>query len=360
MSGTSADGVSAVVARFSGKVFEIIASRTDPYPADVAERIRRGGALQASALSSLNMEVGRLFARTAVRVIEQSKVDRGEIVCVGSHGQTVYHGPADSVPNTLQIGDPAVIAAETRVPVVSGFRTGDVTAGGQGAPLIPYFDRFFFGQGAPRALLNIGGIANVAVVGRGVDPLAFDTGPGNTLMDLAMRETSGGVARYDAGGRLAKQGAIQMEAVERMLAHEYFSRKPPKSTGPELFDGDFLDQAFGRAWTSMGPDLLATLNYMTSITIQEAFRSFVFPSYGVEDILVSGGGVNNKTLMKKLVCLFAPIPVRSIAEAGIPPLAKEPLAFAFYGLRRMKNQPNHLPAVTGAERQVLLGSVTKP
>lgn len=361
-SGTSADGVSAVLARFVGRRIEIKKFLTDPYPAELTRLIRMGGALSAGEVSELNMEIGRAFAKTAVHLLKKSHVKPADVTGIGSHGQTVYHGPGDRIPNTLQIGDPSVIAQAAGLPVVSGFRQGDIAAGGQGAPLIPFFDRYFFGHGKPRALLNIGGMANVAVVGRDVhQPLAFDTGPGNYLMDQTLQDLSAGKIGFDAGGRIAKKGALAMERIPRMAEHPYFSKKPPKSTGAETFGREFLMRHFQDRWHPDDlNDLLATLNYFTCITIQEGFRSFIFPKFKISDIVVSGGGVFNKTMIKKLECLFAPIPVVSIETLGIPPLAKEPLAFAFFAWRRLHNQVNHWPQSTGAKKACVLGSVTLP
>lgn len=359
MSGTSADGVSAVLASFKDKTFDLLGSTTHAYPPDVAERVRRGPHLTAAEISSLNVELGEIFAQTANRLIKKLHVSPEKIFCIGSHGQTIYHGPLDLIRNTFQIADPRVIAERTGIAVVSDFRSRDIAAGGQGAPLIPYFDHYFFGNGPVRAFQNIGGIANVAIVGKGIsEPLAFDTGPGNCLMDLAIRLIEKGAATHDHAGHRAKQGTLVLEAVSQMMQEPYLKKSPPKSTGPELFNKDFLFRFLGDRLESHPNDVLATLNQYTCISIQDSYRNFVFPKYKVEEIVVSGGGVFNKTLMKKLECLFAPIPVKSIEEFGIPAQAKEPLAFAFFGLRRALGKPNHLPSATGAKKVLSLGSIT--
>ena len=235
MSGTSCDGISAALVSFRGFRLRVLAEQTRAYPERLARRLRRGPQLSARELSSLHMELGAQFAAAALRLLRAAKVPAGRVEVIGSHGHTVYHGPGDPVPSTLQIGASAVIAHRTGIPVVADFRPRDLAAGGEGAPLVPAFDEAFFGGGPIRALQNIGGIANVTVVGRGLRPLAFDTGPGNCLMDLAARRASGGRLRYDAGGRLALRGRINHRAVERLWRHPYFRRHPPKSTGPELF-----------------------------------------------------------------------------------------------------------------------------
>lgn len=360
MSGTSADGISAALGSFQGHTFKYLGGLTLPYPVPVVEKIRRRGALPASELSLLNVELGELFAQAANKLLKKLHVNPAHVECIGSHGQTIYHGPEDAIKNTLQIADPSIIAERTGITVVSHFRQRDVAAGGEGAPLIPFFDHYFYGAGPVRALLNIGGISNVTVVGKGIDaPLAFDTGPGNCLMDMTIQEISHGAEHFDHNGQRAKHGKIDMEIVGRMIRHEYFKKSPPKSTGLEIFNQKFLHHHFGEKLKTKPDDVLSTLNYFTCLTIQESFRSHIFNKYPVTEIVVSGGGAHNKTLMKKLECLFAPIPVISIESTGLPAQAKEPLAFAFFGLRAFHGKTNHLPAPTGAKQVRILGSITR-
>jgi anhydro-N-acetylmuramic acid kinase len=244
--------------------------------------------------------------------------------------------------------------------VVSHFRQRDIAAGGEGAPLIPFFDQFFFGSGPVRAMLNLGGIANVTIVGKNVGaPLAFDTGPANCLMDMAVQQLTQGREDHDHNGARAKRGGIDPMLASAMIQEPYFKKPPPKSTGPELFNRDFLRRHLGQLLELKPDDALATLMYFTCLTVQEAFRDHVFGKYAVSELVVSGGGVHNKTLMKKLECLFAPIPVVSIEKLGLPAQAKEPLAFAFFGLRALHNQSNHLPFGTGARHARVLGSITR-
>ncbi|MCB4756120.1 MAG: anhydro-N-acetylmuramic acid kinase [Elusimicrobia bacterium] len=352
MSGTSADSVSAVLASFMGDRFNIIEHIDHLYPLKAAAKIHKGGALTAAELSSLNFEIGAYFAEAALKLLKKARVHPKRITCVGSHGQTIYHGPRDTPPNTLQIGEPAVIAEKTGLPVVSDFRQADIAAGGEGAPLIPFFDHYYFGKGPLRAFQNIGGIANVAVVGKSIrKPLAFDTGPGNCLMDAAIRLMTRGRNAYDRNGERAKRGRCNRDAANRMLRHPYFKVAPPKSTGLEVFNMSSLLR--GRP-----DDVLATLNYFTCLSIQESYRRFIYPKYKVKEVIVSGGGAFNKTLMKNLASLLAPIPVRSIETMGIPAKAKEPLAFAFFGLRAFHGQINHLPECTGAKSTRVLGKIT--
>ncbi len=356
MSGTSCDGVSAALARFHNHSLHVVAERTIPYPKAFSRRLRAALNLNAVSLSQLNMELGELFARAALRLLRQAKVSPKRVAVIGSHGHTIYHGPHDPIPSTLQLGEPAVIAERSGIPVVARFREGDIAVGGQGAPLVPYFDEAFFGGGSVRALQNIGGIANVAVVGRGIQTTAFDTGPGNCLMDLVVERMTRGRERYDANGHLALKGRIDPRTVERLLRHPYFKQSPPKSTGREVFHEALLHQVFGSRLTRSPEDTLATLTYVTAASIVESYRRFI--PHRIREVIVSGGGVRNRTLLSHLTKLLTPIPVRSIERYGIPAQAKEPVAFAFLALRALRHQINHLPRTTGAKTACVLGAIT--
>ncbi len=356
MSGTSCDGVSAALVRFNGHTFRLIAECTRPYPAALARRLRQAAALPAAEVSMLNMLLGAHFADAAARLLRSAKVPAARLAVIGSHGHTLYHGPQDPRPSTLQIGEPAVIAERLGVPVVADFRPRDVAAGGEGAPLVPAFDEAFFGGGPVRALLNLGGIANVTVVGRGLDTVAFDTGPGNCLLDLVAQRLSRGRQRYDDQGHLAARGRVDHRAVERLWRHPYFRRPPPKSTGREMFNETWLAKLFGRQLTEAPYDVLATLSTFTAFSIVQSLRRFVRAR--LREVIVSGGGVHNRTLMGHLIRDFTPVPVRSCAQYGLPPQAKEPAAFAYLALRHVRGQANHLPRTTGARTPRLLGSLT--
>ncbi len=356
MSGTSCDGVSAALVDFSERAFRVAAYRTFPYPAPVAQLLRSARDLNGTTLAQLNILVGELSALAILRILRNARRQPSEIAVVGSHGHTIYHGPNDAIPCTLQVGEPAIIAERTGIPVVSNFRMRDMAAGGQGAPLIPFFDHHFFGRGAARALQNIGGIANVSFVGTGIAPLAFDTGPGNCLIDAAVRRITRERQTMDRGGRLAARGRIDHAAVRRLADHPYFRQPPPKSTGPELFNESWLRRALGARWAARGDEAVATLTYFTAWTIAESYRRFL-PS-SPREIIVNGGGCLNRTLMRHLAQLLAPLPVRSIAEYGLPPQAKEPAAFAFLGLRAWQGRINHSPSTTGASAPRVLGTIT--
>jgi anhydro-N-acetylmuramic acid kinase len=225
MSGTSCDGISAALVRFD-RTIKVLAHRTTPYPAPLAKRLLNGPRLPAAEISALNVELGERFAAAALGVLRATRISASRISVSGSHGHTLYHGPRDRRPSTLQIGEAAVIAERTGIPVVSDFRPRDIAAGGEGAPLIPCFDAAWFGGGPVRALQNLGGIGNVTVVGRGIPPLAFDTGPANCLIDLTIQKRTNSRLRYDAGGRRAATGRIDDKIARRMLRHAYFANHP--------------------------------------------------------------------------------------------------------------------------------------
>jgi len=359
MSGTSGDGVSAAVADFVNRRFRLLAYETFPYPPALQRKLLRAHELKAPGISKLDFLLGRLFAEAALKIIKCAKLSPRKIRVIGSHGQTIYHGPRDPVPSTFQIGEAAVIAERTGIPVASDFRPQDIAQGGVGAPLIPFFDSYFYGKGPVRALLNIGGIANVTIAGKNLKKTAaFDTGPGNCLIDLAVQKISKGRKRHDSEGRWAGKGKVNRKWLSLLLRHPYFLKSPPKSTGREEFGEKFLNQHLGRHLGRRPLEVLATLTYFTAVTIFEGVRRF--SPRPVKDVIVSGGGVKNLTLMRLLREFFAPVPVRSIEALGIPAQAKEPVAFAFLGLRAFQGEINHLPEVTGAGAACVLGKITRP
>ncbi len=344
MSGTSADGVSAAAIRVGagkGRRLEMLAYRTFAYPRPLRERVLGARNLRTAELSELHGDLGRFVAKVAKTFIGRGKAD-----VIGSHGQTVWHEPGR---HTLQLGEASHIAAATGVTTVCDFRPADIAAGGQGAPLVPYFDRYVFGV-RDAATLNLGGIANVTVLAK--EPLGFDTGPGNCLIDEAM-----GIAfrkPCDRGGRVAKSGAIDAKLLAR-LDHPFFRRPPPKSTGRELFSREFLIDRLGKELQRRPADVVATLTFFTAKTVGEAFARFV-PG-GVQEVIVSGGGLFNRTLMKNMEWTLWPAVPRPITVYGVHPLAKEPAAFALLAVETLRRRASNVPAVTGARRPVILGKI---
>ncbi len=344
MSGTSADGVSAAVVRVGPRRLKLLACRTLRYPRALRERVLAARDARAPEISRLDADLGRFFARAAHAAIGGDRVD-----VVGSHGQTVWHEPGR---HTLQLGEAAAIAAETGVTTVCDFRPADLAAGGQGAPLVPYFDWFLFG-GRPVALLNLGGIANVTAVRRRLeDTIGFDTGPGNCLIDEAMRAGFG--REYDAGGRVAARGRVDLRWLER-LDHPYFGRRPPKSTGRELFSRAFLLDRLGRELRRRPADVVATLTYFTARTAADAVGRFV-PGR-LQEVIVSGGGAFNRTLVGHLDWMLWPAVVRPIDVYGFPALGKEPAAFALLAAEAVRGVAANVPSATGARRPAVLGKI---
>jgi anhydro-N-acetylmuramic acid kinase len=359
MSGTSADGVSAALVSFSGPRLKTLGSLTLPYPRPIAGKVLDPEELSLAEISALDFSIGEVFAQAALRLLAQTKTRPDRVTVIGSHGQTLHHSPRTRPAHTLQLGKAAVIAERTGITVVSDFRPRDIAAGGEGAPLLPFFDQAFFGGGPARALQNIGGIANVSIVGRGIKrPLAFDNGPGNTLLDWAVRKITHGRQAFDRGGALALRGMVRMEWIRAMNRHPYFRRPPPKSTGKELFNPDFLPEGFRKFMKKSPHDALRTLAYFTAYTIAESYRRFVLPRHAPKEMIVSGGGVLNAALLHDLASLLPLMKIVPISEYGIGPQDKEPAAFAFFALEAVRGRVNHLPEGTGARRAAVLGKIT--
>lgn len=372
MSGTSLDGVDAALVSVEGDTiaaleWEMVGYCTEPFGEDrrraIHDAIIDGS---AAALCRLHADLGDWLAEGVLRVCEAAGVGLEEVGVIGSHGQTVWHLPPEERRRgaTLQLGDPATIAERTGRPVVSDFRARDMAAGGQGAPLVPWVDQLLFAlPDRPRALQNIGGIANVTrVPPRGSDEplLAFDSGPGNALIDAVVEIATSGRLTYDVDGQLASQGKVDERLLNELLAHPYFAASPPKSTGREVFGRPFVQ----RLVDAVGPegdrdwlDLVATLTELTARTIAEALERWVVPS-GAAELVVSGGGARNPFLVSRITDLVAPLRVEDGATLGVDPEAKEALAFAMLAWAHVKGIPANAPAATGAAGPRVLGSYT--
>jgi anhydro-N-acetylmuramic acid kinase len=342
MSGTSADGVSAALVRIGpGRKLRVLKHVTSPYTRSEQTRILALRDATTARLSEANAWLGTKFAAAAKRILGGARAR-----VIGSHGQTVWHAPGR---HTLQIGEPSIIAEETGIDVVADFRPRDIAAGGQGAPLVPFFDEWLFGAARHRrGLLNIGGIANVTLVGAGRRPMAFDTGPGNCLIDDAIRAFTKGRRLFDRDGAMARSGRIDGRLLGRLLANPYFNKRPPKSTGRELFGPDYLR-------IRPSADAIATLTLFTAQTIADALRRFA--RLAPAEVIVSGGGLLNRTLMDHLKWLLAPARVVPSDTYGVPPLAKECAAFALLAVRTMQGRTNTVPSATGARRPVVAGKI---
>ena len=366
MSGTSADGIDAAVVRFSHQedtlYMETLAHVASPYPPSLRQRIvdlfppHRGS---ARAICEANVSIAEAFAGATLSAIARTGLAPGDVDLIASHGQTIYHQvDPGHVRSTLQIGTPAVIAERTGITTVADLRPRDIAAGGQGAPLVSYVDALLLGEpGRTRAVQNIGGIANATILGQAV--LAFDTGPGNALIDHAAWRLSGGALRCDVDGAWAAQGTVHQALLAGLLAHPYFARPPPKSTGRELFGVPFADRVIDRA-LAMGLsrfDILATLTALTARSIARAYANFV-PG-GVDEVVLGGGGQRNPTLVRMLQeALPASVPIRPADAWGISSEAKEAIAFAVLGYLTLHGWTGTLPACTGADHATVLGHIT--
>lgn len=378
MSGTSHDGVDAALVRLDpkghlgrkkaasidGKPL-LIHHHYKPYTKRMMQAVRL--AMQgapASGLTELGFELGAFYAEAANECIRGAGIAQGSVYAVASHGQTIYHRPPSGgrMGATLQIGNPAVIARLTGLVVVSDFRSADVAAGGHGAPLVPYADCVLFASDSgPRAVHNIGGISNLTVVPRGGlpldDVLAFDTGPGNCLMDEAARLMLG--REFDRSGAAACKGRCNEAALTAMMRTPYLSKRPPKSTGRELFGPEFLKRHIRR----MKPqDALCTLAHFTAASIAHAYERHVLPSYKIGEVAFSGGGTKNAFLMGLIRERLSGLGIGCILsdELGVPSSAREAMSFAVLANETLSCRPSNVPGATGASMPVALGSITLP
>jgi anhydro-N-acetylmuramic acid kinase len=373
MSGTSIDGIDAVLARIDGDSsttlsWSLLAFSTTAYDEDrrktILEALEEG---TPDTLCRLHVSLGEWFASAVHDVCEAAGVESRELAAIGSHGQTVWHIPPSDVLGgaTLQLGDAATLAERTGAPVISDFRSRDVAAGGHGAPLVPWLDQLLFSAvDRRRAIQNLGGMANVTWLpptGSSEPVIAFDTGPGVVLIDGAVRRASDGALLYDRDGVMALRGQVDESLLTELLDDAYFRAPPPKSTGREHFGRVLLDRvaeglnpgADEEAWC----DLVATLTAFTARSIAEAYRSWVLPR-GLDEIFLVGGGTNNPALVQAITRELAPVPVRDGGDLGVDPDAREALAFAFLAWAHLHQITGNIPSVTGAEAPRVLGSLT--
>jgi anhydro-N-acetylmuramic acid kinase len=367
MSGTSADGVDGVLVGLTGAPprleWELHSHTYIPHTPGLRKGVFIAFQQGDSAhLCHLNVELGKVFGNAALQVIEDAGLRPEQVDLIGSHGQTIWHDPAYGA--TLQLGDPAVIAEMTGIPVVSDFRSRDMAAGGQGAPLVSYVDGLlFFHPEQVRVLQNIGGIANLTYLPPCLDwppegVLAFDTGPGNVLIDYAANRATNGEKTYDKNGRLAAQGVVLKDLLDDLLALPYFSKHPPKTTGRELFGESYGAQVWDRAVALAGKpeDLIATLTAFTAHTIAQSYQKFL-PQLP-DEVILSGGGARNPVLLEMLKKQLSGVRLILSDELGVSVEEKEALAFAVLAYETWHRRPGNLPEFTGARRPVILGNIT--
>jgi anhydro-N-acetylmuramic acid kinase len=352
MSGTSLDGIDVAIVEVRGRRVETIGFTSTAYPAAVREAIFAvsNTVTNTAAISRLNFQLGELYARAIAGAVKRF----GPVALVGCHGQTIYH---EGRSNTMQIGEAAVIAERCGVPVISNFRVRDIAAGGQGAPLVPYVDYLLFRHTRRmRIALNIGGIGNITVIPAGGAPedvAAFDTGPGNMVIDALAREFSAGKLHYDRGGKIAARGKVNGALLDELLRDGYYRRKPPKSAGREQYGAEFVARLKATGLPLV--DLVTTATVLTPATIAISVRPFV---KGPTDLIVSGGGVHNPQIMAHLAGFLPEVCVSTSSDHGIDTDAKEAIAFAVLAYETWRGKAANLPSATGARRAVVLGTIT--
>ncbi|MDN5276600.1 MAG: anhydro-N-acetylmuramic acid kinase [Clostridiales bacterium] len=376
MSGTSVDGIDAALVRIRGKgldtKIELLEFENFSYDDHVRERIFELFEPSTSTVEKIchmNFLLGELFAEAALKIIKKVHMSPNNVDLIGSHGQTIYHIPqiiedlSYRIKSTFQIGEPAVIAERTGIVTVGDFRVRDVAAGGDGAPLVPYTDYILYRNPENTiALQNIGGIANVTVLPAacGVeDVMAFDTGPGNMVIDEVVKRVTGGVLKYDKDGHLASKGRVNSQLLDELLKDEYFVKRPPKTTGREYFGASYVDRLMERAarLNLDKCDLVATVTALTAKSIANSYRDFIMPLYKIDRVIISGGGSYNKTLVRMIKEYLPEVEVMTQEDMGFNSDAKEAVAFAILANEAINGHFNNIPKATGAKHPVVMGKV---
>lgn len=381
MSGTSVDGVDAALVEISGTDSEpkvkLLAFENKPYPPQVREKIFSlftPANATVDKVGYMNFLLGEIYAKSALSVIEKAGMKLEEIDVIGSHGQTIWHAPIPESPDgipvayTVQIGEGSVIAERTGILTVSDFRVADMAAGGQGAPLVPFSEYLLYRREKETILLqNIGGIGNMTVMPAGAKPrdvFAFDTGPGNMIIDAVISAVTGGEKTYDAGGETAAKGRVCNALLDILKEEPYYRQPLPKTTGREHFGVQYTEKIL--SWWKENPipveDLLATVTDLTAYSIADAYERYVLPKYRASEIIVGGGGSYNATLLRFMKERFAPhgVAVRTQEDLGLSSDAKEAVAFALMADCCMRGKANTLSSVTGAEHPAVMGKISQP
>ena len=359
MSGTSLDGIDVAIIDVNRRGVKTVAHMTTPYSDAVRRRILAvsNATCTTRDISRLNFELGELYARAVLKCCTRSHVPVDSLQLCGCHGQTIYHEGCGKKRNTLQIGEADVVAERLGIPVVSDFRTRDIAAGGLGAPLVPFVDFLLLASDTiDRVALNIGGIANITFLPAGKDAsrvTAFDTGPGNMVIDQLVERMTEGRQRFDAGGAIAAQGRLNPTLLDRLLGAAYFAVKPPKTAGREQYGAAFTDDLMASGLPF--PDLIATATALTAASIALAIRRFALQA---KEVIVAGGGVHNGTLMGHLAAFSDDRRITTTAEFGVDPDAKEAVAFAVLAWKTWKDRAGNLPSATGARQGVVLGKIS--
>lgn len=373
MSGTSADGIDIAITQISGRKlnlrFKLLRHQHRPYPLPVRKAILRAmnaSQISVAELAQLNFLLGQLYAEAVRQTVKAAGVRKLDLV--GCHGQTIYHQGerrnclGRQVACTWQTGEGSIIAARLGVPVVSDFRPADMAAGGKGAPLVPFLDYALFRDPrVGRIVQNIGGIANLTIIPAAAKPeqvLAFDTGPGNMLIDQLMQILYD--KPYDRNGTVAAGGQVLKAVLQQSLRNPYFPLKPPKTAGREEFGRDYATSFLRRCGRAKKEDVIATATALTAQSISDAIRGFVMPRGKFSEYVVSGGGTQNRTLMNMLRVEIGDfgLRLRTTDDFKLPSQAKEAVAFALLAYQTWNRQPGNIPSATGASRPVVLGKIS--
>ncbi|MBJ8084339.1 anhydro-N-acetylmuramic acid kinase [Bacillus cereus group sp. N14] len=374
MSGTSLDGIDVALVHIEGSGVEskvkLIHFITVPFCNDMKNEIQQALSIENSnvqLICSLNFKLGLCFANAVREVCKEANFPLGQLNLIGSHGQTIYHQPkhdGNMIPSTLQIGEPAVIAYETNTTVISNFRTMDIAAGGQGAPLVPYSEIILYRHPTKNRLLqNIGGIGNVTIIPSQLSDksvIAFDTGPGNMIIDEVCQRLF--QLPYDQNGKLAKQGVVVEEILTYCMNHPFLKMNPPKSTGREQFGEEFVSELLKRLEKHSKENIVTTVTMFTASSIVYHYKEFILPYYEIDEVILGGGGSYNRTLVEMIrnglkeekCALFLQ------EDIGYSSKAKEAIAFAILANETHHRNPSNVPSATGAKQSVVLGNITFP
>jgi anhydro-N-acetylmuramic acid kinase len=381
MSGTSVDGIDVALVRIAPAITQNAAHArlenfvTMAFPAAMRVevlRIAEGAPVSPGEISQLNFRLGRAFGNAALRACRKFRLNPRRLSVIGSHGQTIFHQGrpsrflGENIASTLQIGEPAVIAAITGVTTVGDFRPADMAVGGQGAPLVPFGDYLLYRDPRRgRAVLNIGGIANVSVIPKAASPhsvIAFDTGPGNMVIDALVHHFTKGRRSYDREAQMARHGHLLPALLDALLAEKYFRQAPPKSAGREQYGKAYVGKilAWGRRQRARPEDLVRTATMLTALSIADALYRWVIPRSALSQLIVSGGGARNPLILAQLSAALVGVDVVTTEALGLPGDAKEAFIFALLADQTLHDRPSNLPSATGARRPAILGKICYP
>lgn len=369
MSGTSVDGVDVCLIKIKENFdFEFLGGLTNPYSENLSKKIKNlfNFEVNLKEICEINVILGEFYVKSIQKLCKKLQISPQKIDLISSHGQTVYHNPTKekfeqmSLNSTMQLGELSVIAKKLGVLTIGDFRPCDMAQNGQGAPLVPFFDNLFFTKDEKlRAIQNIGGISNVTVVGKNIEPIAFDTGAGNCLIDFFCKEFFN--KNYDKNGEIALSGKIDNIFLNLLMKNDFFKKKPPKSTGRELFSYDYAKKILKFA-PSDKKNLIATITAFTAHSIKDQYERFILPKFNISDLVLCGGGAKNLAIIKFLKKEFANtnIKIKKSKDFGLSSDFKEAIAFAFLGYACFMKIPNNICSATGAKKPTIMGKIVYP